>query len=152
MITSVDEFLPIKLHYPLITWSCKIIWQNHCISTNTVSMATKLARMVIYLIRLLIIKSYKIFTTMGCKATWQKILYISITRVPMANKPGRMMNSLDRLLPIMSHDPLIRWPYETRGSLIGGGSTRKHLSRHRLLIINCAKKKWNSTEKDRKKP
>ena len=62
-------------------------------------MVTKLARMVIYPDRLLIIR-----------------------RVSMANKLGRMIASLDGLLPIMSHDPLITWPCEIRGLLTGGGS------------------------------
>ena len=62
-------------------------------------MVAKLARMVIYPDRLLIIR-----------------------RVSMANKLGRMIASLDGLLPIMSHDPLITWPCEIRGLLTGGGS------------------------------
>ena len=62
-------------------------------------MVAKLARMVIYPDRLLIIR-----------------------RVSMANKLGRMIASLDDLLPIMSHDPLITWPCEIRGLLTGGGS------------------------------
>ena len=60
--------------------------------------------------------------------------HISITRVSMTTKLGRMIASLDGLLPIMSHDPLIIWPCEIRGSLTGGGSARKYLSRHRLLV------------------
>ena len=60
--------------------------------------------------------------------------HISITRVSMATKLGRMIASLDGLLPIMSHDPLITWPCEIRGSLTGGGSARKRLSRQRLLV------------------
>ena len=60
--------------------------------------------------------------------------HISITRVSMTTKLGRMIASLDGLLPIMSHDPLITWPCEIRGSLTGGGSARKRLSRHRLLV------------------
>ena len=43
----------------------------------------------------------------------------------MANKLGRMMTSLDGLLPIMSHDHLITLPCETQGSLTGRGSARK---------------------------
>ena len=54
----------------------------------------------------------------------------------MATKLGRMIASLDGLLPIMSHDPLITWPCEIRGLPTGGGSARKRLSRHRLLVIN----------------
>ena len=51
--------------------------------------------------------------------------HISITRVSMATKLGRMIASLDGLPPIMSHDPLITWPCEMRGSLTGGGSAGK---------------------------
>ena len=39
--------------------------------------------------------------------------YISITRVPVATKIGKMMTSLDGILPT-SHDPLITWPCEIR--------------------------------------
>ena len=39
----------------------------------------------------------------------------------------------------MSHDPLITWPSEIPGSLTGGGSARKRLSRHQLLVI---KENW----------
>ena len=53
----------------------------------------------------------------------------------MATKLGRMIASLDGLLPIMPHNPLITWPCEIRGSLTGGGSACKHLSRHQLLVI-----------------
>ena len=56
----------------------------------------------------------------------------------MATKLGRIMNYVDGLLPLMLHDPLITWPCEIRGVLTGeggGGSARKRLSRHRLLVI-----------------
>ena len=47
-----------------------------------------------------------------------------------------MIASLDGLLPIMLHDPLITWPCEIRGSFTtGGGSARKRLSRHRFPFI-----------------
>ena len=52
----------------------------------------------------------------------------------MATKPGRMIASLDGLLHRMSHDPLITWPCEIRGSFTGGGSARKGLNHHRLLV------------------
>ena len=52
----------------------------------------------------------------------------------MATKLGRMIASLDGLLPIMSHEPLITWPCEILGSLTGGGTARKRSSRHRLLV------------------
>ena len=38
--------------------------------------------------------------------------HISITRVSMAIKLGRMIASLDGHLPIMLHNPLITWPCE----------------------------------------
>ena len=53
----------------------------------------------------------------------------------MATKVGRMIASLNGLLPIMSFDPFITWPCEIRGSRIGGGSAHKRLSRHRLIVI-----------------
>ena len=52
----------------------------------------------------------------------------------MATKLGRMMTSIDVLLPIMSHDLPITWPCKIRGSLTGGGSARKGLIRHRVLV------------------
>ena len=52
----------------------------------------------------------------------------------MSNKLGRMMTSLDGLQPITSLNPLITWPRETQGSLTGGGSACKRLSRHQLLV------------------
>ena len=52
----------------------------------------------------------------------------------MAKTLGRMMTLLDRLLHVMSHDPLITWPCEIRGSLTRRGPARKRLSRHRLLV------------------
>ena len=53
----------------------------------------------------------------------------------MGTKLGRMITSLDGILPIMSHDPLITWPCEIRGSLTGAGSARKRLCRHRFLVF-----------------
>ena len=46
----------------------------------------------------------------------------------METKLDRMISSLDGLLPIMPHDPLITWPCEIRVSFTGGGSVRKRLS------------------------
>ena len=60
--------------------------------------------------------------------------HISITRVSMATKLGRMIASFDGLLPIMLHDPLITWPCQIRGSLTEGGSARKRLNRHQLFV------------------
>ena len=60
--------------------------------------------------------------------------YIFIRRVPMATNLGRVITSLDVLLPIMPHDALITWPCENRDSLTRGGSAPKRLSRHRLFL------------------
>ena len=104
-------------------------------------MTTKLARMVIYLdaSNHKVIQRFDYMVLQGHVAN--KNHYISITSVSMATKLGKMIVSLDGLLPIMSHDSLITWPCEIRGSFTGGDSARKHLSRHRLLIsfnmINC---------------
>ena len=97
-------------------------------------MATKLARIVIYLGQLLIIKSFKVLIMWSCKVTWQTKTIISLLRVFMATKLGRMIASLDGLLPIMSHDPLITCPCEIWWSLTGGGSACKCLSRHQLRV------------------
>ena len=59
---------------------------------------------------------------------------ISITRVSMTTKLCRKIAFLDGLLPVMLHDPLIIWPCEIWGSLTGGRSARKRLSRHWLLV------------------
>ena len=61
--------------------------------------------------------------------------HISITRVSIATKLGRMIASLVGLLPIMSHDPLITWHWEIQGSLTGGGSACKRLSRHQQVLL-----------------
>ena len=91
-------------------------------------MTTKLARMVIYLDRLLIIQSFDHVVLQGHVAN--KNHHISIRRVSMATKLGRMIASLEGLLPIMLHDPFITWPCEVQGSLTGRGSARKRLSHH----------------------
>ena len=54
----------------------------------------------------------------------------------MAAKLSGMMTSLNGFLPIMSYEPLIKWPGEMRGSLTEGGSARKRLSRHRLIVYD----------------
>ena len=54
----------------------------------------------------------------------------------MATKLGRMMTSFNGLLPVMSHDLLIMWPCEMRGSLTGEDLARKCLSCHRLFVFS----------------
>ena len=53
MVTYLDGLLPLKLRDFLMKWSSKIIWQAKTIiiSLTTVSMATKLGRIVTYLER-----------------------------------------------------------------------------------------------------
>ena len=77
-------------------------------------MATKLATMVIYLVRLFVIKSRSVIksrTRSLARSRDKKPLYISIIRVPMANTLSTMMTLLDGLLTIMSYHPLIKWPF-----------------------------------------
>ena len=52
----------------------------------------------------------------------------------MANKLGRMMTSVDRLLAMMSYGPFITWPCGTRGSLAGGDSSHDRLNYHQLPV------------------
>ena len=96
-VAYFESLLTIKSFYILImrlrkvTWQSKIIiysqteclglqiWQNDNSTwfvptykvITTISIATKPARMVIYLDRLLIIKSYKVLIMWSCKVTWQ---------------------------------------------------------------------------------
>ena len=124
--------------------SVHVVLQCHLANKNHYISSTRVDSMVTYFERLLTIKSFYALITWSCKVTKKKILYISITRVPMANKLGRIMISLDGLLPIITHDLLIMRPCEIRGLLTWGSSARKRLSRHRLLVINLTnnKKAW----------
>ena len=66
--------------------------------------------------------------------------HISITRMSMGTRLGRMIASLDGLLPVMLHDPLITWPCEIRVSITEGGSARKCFSCYQLVFdCNCVK-------------
>ena len=133
----VDEFLPIKSLSPFdrVVLLDHVTNWNHCISTTTISMGTKLAMMVIYLDRFLIIKSYKALIMWSCKIRFQTKIIISLLQECLWQPNfGRMIAFLHDLLPIMLHDPLIIWPCEIRGSLTGGGSSHKRLTRHRLLV------------------
>ena len=84
-----DDILPM-LFDPFITWSCKI--------STTMSMATKLDRMVTYQERVLHIKLPELLMTWTCKITWQT-KNISTTRVPISTKLGSTITFLDRLRP-----------------------------------------------------
>ena len=64
----------------------------------------------------------------------------------MTTKLGRMKTSLDALLPIMSHNLLIMWPCERRGSLTGGGLISKRLSCHQLVVMHRLNKIQRNTE------
>ena len=119
VVTYLDRFLPIRSNDPLITWSCKITWQTKIIisvSTTTVSMTIKLDRMVTYLDGLLPIKSHYLWSC-GLSRLRDKLksLYLHYHSgylshyISKTTKLGRMINNLDTLLPIKSHDPLITW-------------------------------------------
>ena len=113
MLTYLDEFLPIKSHQPLITWSCKITSQTKTIMSPYHSVyGHKTCQDGDYLDRFLtiVIQSFDHVVLQG--HVTNKNHYISITRVPMAIKFDRMMTFLDGLLPVMSRDPLITRPCE----------------------------------------
>ena len=114
--------------------SVHVVLQCHLANKNHYISSTRVDSMVTYFERLLTIKSFYALITWSCKVTKKKILYISITRVPMANKLGRIMISFDGLLPIITNDLLIMQPCEIRGYLTWGGSASKRLSRHQLLV------------------
>ena len=64
----------------------------------------------------------------------------------MVTKLGRMIASIDGLLRIMLHDPLITWPCEIWGSLTWGGSVRECLSCH-WLLANFTTEKFSKKNK-----
>ena len=141
MVTYFERLLTINSFSILITCSCKITWQKKIIIdpqpeclwlqtwqndnlpwwVPTYKDTSPFYHVVLQDQTCLIIKLYKTLTTWSCKVAWKNILYISITRVLMAIKLGRMMTSLDGLLPIMPQDSLIMCPCEIWGSLTGGG-------------------------------
>ena len=86
------EVLPcIVLLDPLIMWFCKIMWQNeNIIVTTTMSMATKIGR------------GYEVLQDHK----------ISTSTVFMTTNLGRLGTYLEWVLPIKSHDHMIKWPFE----------------------------------------
>ena len=70
-------------------------------------MATKLGRMITYLIGVLPIKSHGTLIMRTSEITFQKKTTISTVRMPMATKLGRMVTYLNGLAPMKSHHPLI---------------------------------------------
>ena len=74
-------------------------------------MATRLARMVTNIERLLPIILLYPLVTWSCKITWQT-KNISTTTVPMSTKVGRMVTNLKRPLPIMLLYPLVACSWE----------------------------------------
>ena len=72
--------------------------------------ATNLGRVVTYLKGIQIIKSYKFFNHVVYQGLMtNKNRYISVTKVIMATKPGKMATDLDELRSIKLHDSLIMW-------------------------------------------
>ena len=150
MVTYLEGLVTIKSHNTLITWSCKVTWQeNQYISTTNVLMATKLGKMMTYFERLLTIKSFYALITWSSKVTLQTkiIIYpqpeclslqnwqnenltykvtspfdhmvlqdhvqtktiLSPLPLSLTTKLARMMIYLDRLLIIKSYKALITW-------------------------------------------
>ena len=97
-------------------------------------MATKLARMVIYLDRQGNIKLW--LRGLEKLHNKQKPLYLHCKSV-YGKQIGRIMTSLEGSLPVMSHDPFIMWPCEIRGSLTWGGSARKPLKSSPTSCFLC---------------
>ena len=79
IVAHLDGLLPIKFHYPFLTWSCDITRQaDYYISTITVPLTTKLGRMVIYLKGLLTIKLHEVLVMWSCKVIWQTKIIMSV--------------------------------------------------------------------------
>ena len=158
--TYLEQLPPIKLLYSLVTWSWKITWQikTNFISTATVSLATKLGRMLIYLEQL---PSIKLLNPL---VTWSyKIICETKTICGLAKSLAKLkqlylhyhLQGWSITLKGSGHIvtwPLIRWSYLdhvtvwkiyistfTRSlNLVGcwlqvGGLVRKHLCRLYLL-------------------
>ena len=141
------EFLPTKSHHPLTSWSCEITGQTKtitsplpkCLQLPNVQDGDIPSQVPNYKV----IQSFSHMVLQG--PLTNKNNYVSIIRVPMATKLNRMMISLDRLLPVLSHGPLITWPCDIQVSLTGGGSVRKCLSRHQLHVNSERALNWLSS-------
>ena len=120
---------------------------NHCISTTTMLIATKLGRMVTYRMNLHVPSM-----RWSCKVTWQIKCIIQKTHGHQTRQGGDLPLET---LNLQSHDTLITrptwgdvitweiyistftdlWPLNlTVCWLRGGGSVRKNWNRHRLLV------------------
>ena len=117
MVTYFKRLLAIKSFYALITWSWKIMWQTKTIIPPQPQCLWP-PNLLGWWCNLVLSKLIK---------NRIKNHFIAITRVPMATKLSRIMTSHDGLTPIMSHNPLIAWSREIRGSLTGVGSASKRL-------------------------
>ena len=83
---------------------------NHYICTTTISMASKLDRMVTYLDCLLSVKSNGSIITWFFEITWQtKTLYFHYHN-DFGHKTWQVMTYLELLLPVKSHDHKIKLP------------------------------------------
>ena len=138
MVAHLNGLLPIKSYDPMITWYCRTMWQAKTIISPLLQ-CPQLSNLLGWWCTWQAHK-YKViqhFDKVGSQGhLTSKNYYISVTRVPMATKLGKMLTSLDGILPIMSHDPLISWPCEIRGSLTGWGSACKRLYRHQFLVTS----------------
>ena len=127
MVTYFKRLLAIKSVYALITWSWKIMWQTKTIIPPQPQCLWP-PNLLGWWCNLILSKLIK---------NRIKNHFIAITRVPMATKLSRIMTSHDGLTPIMSHNPLIAWSREIRGSLTGVGSASKRLIPSLIVFFCC---------------
>ena len=84
MVTNFERLPPIMILYPLVTWSCEIIWQTtkHYISTTLVPMITKLGRMVTNFQGLLTLMLLHPLVPWSWEITWQTKTISSLPQCP----------------------------------------------------------------------
>ena len=114
MVALLDKLLHIKLHHPLITWSCYITWQ-----VKTITFPLPQCLWPWNLVGWLhILKSSQPIShttprSRDLTKSRDKNHHFSTTRVPMATKLDRIVAHLNGLLPIKFHNPLIKWSCKT---------------------------------------
>ena len=107
-VAYFESLLTIKSFYALITWSCKVTWQTKIIYSQPecLWLQTWQNDNSTWWVR-----TYKVTSPFDHVVLRDHVAnknhHISIARVSMASKLGRMIASLDGLLPTMWDDPLI---------------------------------------------
>ena len=108
LVTCHVGLLPIMLLYPLFTWSCKIAWETKIISPLPQHLWSQ--TLAGYGSPWML-STHKVTWPYNHVVLWGHVTNwnISTTSLPMATKLGRMRTSLEWLLPIKSHDHIIKW-------------------------------------------